>query len=59
MKQLMLGLVASLFLCATAQANEPAAAPAQPLSEKVATCAACHGPNGVSANPMYLSLIHI
>ncbi len=56
MKQLILGLIAGLFLCAVAQANEPTAAPAQPIAEKAASCAACHGDKGWSKNPMYPSL---
>ncbi|MGH8455322.1 MAG: c-type cytochrome [Nevskiales bacterium] len=57
MKQLILGLTAGMFLSGAALANEPAAAAAtQPASEKAAACAACHGPNGVSANPIYPSL---
>lgn len=56
MKQLILGFVASLSFSGAALANEAATAPAQPVAEKAAACAACHGPNGVSENPMYPSL---
>lgn len=59
MKPLILGLIAGLFLSTAAQATEPAAAaaaPAQPVAEKAAACFACHGPNGVSTNPMYPTL---
>lgn len=57
MKQLILGLVTSLSFAGTALANEPKdSAPAQSVAEKAAACAACHGPNGVSTNPMYPSL---
>jgi cytochrome c553 len=54
MKSLTLGLVAAL-LSGTAMAQDTAA-PAQTVQEKAATCAACHGPNGVSQNPLYPSL---
>jgi cytochrome c553 len=56
MKELTLGLAVCLLACTTAQATEPAAASTQPVAEKAAACAACHGPNGVSQNPMYPSL---
>jgi cytochrome c553 len=54
MKSLTLGFVAAL-LSGAAMAQD-AAAPAQTVQEKAATCAACHGPNGVSQNPLYPSL---
>jgi cytochrome c553 len=56
MKHLILGLASGLALAGAAQATEPAAAPAQPASEKAAACFACHGSNGFSQNPMYPSL---
>ena len=57
LKPLRLVLASGLFACGFAQASEPpAAASTQTVVEKVAACAACHGPNGVSQNPMYPSL---
>jgi cytochrome c553 len=56
MKRSIPGLIAGLLISGAALAKEPVAAPAQSASDKAAACAACHGPNGVSANPMYPSL---
>jgi cytochrome c553 len=56
MKRFLLALVGALSLSTAALAKEPTAAPSQPVAEKAASCAACHGANGVSTNPMYPSL---
>jgi cytochrome c553 len=52
-------LVLALFMVTgqvLASGPEAAAAPAQSVEEMAAPCAACHGANGVSQNPMYPSL---
>lgn len=56
MKWSTLSLIAGMSISGVTLASEPAAAPAQPVAEKAAACVACHGPNGVSTNPMYSSL---
>ncbi len=56
MKRSLIALVGGLFLSGAALANEPVAESSQSVAEKAAPCAACHGPNGVSTNPMYPSL---
>ncbi len=54
MKSLTLAVISAL-LSGAAMAQD-AAAPVQTVQEKAATCAACHGPNGVSQNALYPSL---
>jgi cytochrome c553 len=55
--QLILGLIAGLLLSSATWANEPpVASSTQSVEEKAAPCAACHGPKGVSENPLYPSL---
>jgi len=40
-----------LMLCASASAGDPRAG-----QQKAATCAACHGPTGISNNPLWPNL---
>lgn len=56
----LLFAAALLSLSAIASANEAAAAAAAPAADgkpaQVATCAACHGENGISASPLFPNL---
>lgn len=44
-------LILGLALCATASAGDPRAG-----QQRSATCAACHGPDGISSNPLWPNL---
>jgi cytochrome c553 len=44
---------AGLSAAAVSAQAPPSSAPGSSVADKVAVCAACHGPNGNSANPQY------